>query len=209
MQALWQDLRYALRMLAKSPGFTAVAVLTLALGIGANSAIFSVVNAVLLRPLPYPEANRVMFLSENSQQIPDMSISMANFNDWREQNKAFENLVAFQGDDVVWTDKAHAERLRLRRITAGFTPTLRVQPILGRTLTPGDDKVGAPRVVVLGEGFWERQFARDDNVLGQQIILDGESYTIVGVFHLASTAPCGRSMFLPRCGAWKTCLAGK
>jgi putative ABC transport system permease protein len=182
MQSLWQDLRYALRTLAKSSGFTAVAVLTLALGIGANSAIFSVVNAVLLRPLPYREANRVMLLSENSQQIPDMSISMANFNDWREQNKSFENLVAFQGDDVVWTGKDHAERLRLRRITAGFTPTLRVQPILGRTLTPEDDKVGAPRVVVLGEGFWERQFARNDNVLGQQIILDGESYTIVGVF---------------------------
>jgi ABC-type antimicrobial peptide transport system permease subunit len=182
MQSLWQDLRYALRTLAKSSGFTAVAVLTLALGIGANSAIFSVVNAVLLRPLPYREANRVMFLSENSQQIPDMSISMANFNDWREQNKSFENLVAFQGDDVVWTGKDHAERLRLRRITAGFTPTLRVQPILGRTLTPEDDKVGAPRVVVLGEGFWERQFARNDNVLGQQIILDGESYAIVGVF---------------------------
>jgi putative ABC transport system permease protein len=183
MQALWQDLRYALRMLAKSPGFTAVAVLTLALGIGANTAIFSVVNAILLRPLPYPEADRVMFLSESSQEIPDMSISMANFNDWRTQNKVFESLVALQSNDIVWTNKGgEAVRLALRRITAGFTPTLRVQPILGRTLTPDDDKVGAPRVVLLGEGFWERQFGRDPNVLGQQMVLDGESCTIVGVF---------------------------
>src|SRR5208283_3513314 len=183
MQTLWQDLRYALRMLAKSRGFTAVAVLTLALGIGANTAIFSVVNAILLRPLPYPDADRVMFLSESSQEIPDMSISMANFNDWRAQNKVFESLVALQPNDVVWTNKGgEAVRLGLRRITAGFTSTLRVRPILGRTLTPDDDKVGAPRVVILGEGFWERQFGRDENVLGQQMILDGESYAIVGVF---------------------------
>ncbi len=125
---------------------------------------FSVVNAILLRPLPYPEADRVMFLGENSEQIPDMSISMANFNDWRVQNKVFENLVAYQNDDVVWTGKGQAERLRLRRITAGFTPTLGVQPILGRTLNSEDDKVGAPCVVLLGEGFWERQFGRDKDV---------------------------------------------
>jgi len=182
MMGLFQDLRYALRMLAKSPGFTAVAVLTLALGIGANSAIFSVVNAILLRPLPYPEADRVMFLSENSEQIPDMSISMENFNDWWVQNKVFEDLVAYQNDDVVWTGKGQAERLRLNRITAGFTPTLGVQPILGRTLNPEDDKVGAPRVVLLGEGFWERQFGREKDVIGKQMILDGESYDIVGVY---------------------------
>ena len=121
MQILWQDLRYALRMLAKSRGFTAVAVLTLALGIGANTAIFSVVNAILLRPLPYPDANGVMFLSKSCQEIPNMSISMANFNDWRAQNKVFESLVALQPNDVVWTNKGgKAVRLGLRRITAGF-----------------------------------------------------------------------------------------
>jgi predicted permease len=181
MTIFFQDLRYALRMLRKSPGFAAVAILTLALGIGANTAIFSVVNAVLLRPLPYPEANRLVFLGEWSEQVPEMSISMANFNDWRAQNKVFESMVAYQNDNVVLTGKGEPERLRLRRITAGFFPTLRVKPILGRELTPDDDKVGAARVVLLGEGFWERRFGRDPNIIGQQFNLDAETYTVIGV----------------------------
>jgi len=181
LTTFFHDLRYALRMLRKSPGFTGVAILTLALGIGANTAIFSVVNAVLLRPLPYPQADRLVFLSESSDQIPDMSIAMANFNDWRAQNKVFESTVAYQNDNVVLTGKGEPERLRLRRITAGFFPTLRVKPILGRELTPDDDKVGAARVVLLGEGFWERRFGRDPNIIGQQFNLDAETYTVVGV----------------------------
>jgi predicted permease len=176
-----QDLRYALRMLARSPGFTLVAIFTLALGIGANTAIFSVVNAVLLRSLPYPESNRLVFLGEWSEQVPEMSISMANFNDWRNQNKVFESMVAYQNDNVVLTGRSEPERLRLRRITAGFFPTLRVKPILGRELTPEDDKVGAARVVLLGEGFWERRFGRDSSIVGQQLVLDAEPFTIVGV----------------------------
>ena len=144
MNSFFQDLRYALRQFRKNKGFTAVSVITLALGIGATTAIFSMVDAVLLRPLPYHDSSRLMLLHESSQQIPDMSISMANFNDWRAQNKVFESLVALQPNDVVWTNKGgEAVRLGLRRITAGFTPTLRVQPILGRALTPDDDKVGS------------------------------------------------------------------
>jgi MacB-like periplasmic core domain/FtsX-like permease family len=182
MLGILQDLRYAFRMLMKHPGFSAIAVLTVALGIGANTAIFSVVNAVLLRPLPYPEADRLTLLNESSEQIPDMSISMANFNDWRAQNSVFESMLAYQGDSTVFTGKGVPEHLRLRRITAGFTPTMRVEPILGRTLNPDDDKVGAARVAILGEGFWERRFGRDQSVLGQQIILDAEPYTIIGVY---------------------------
>jgi putative ABC transport system permease protein len=177
-----QDLRYALRMLAKSPGFAVVAILTLALGIGANTAIFTVINSVLLRPLPYPEADRLVFLSESSEQIPDMSIAMANFNDWRAQNSVFESMVAYQNDDTVLTGRGEPERLRLRRISAGFSPTLKVTPIVGRTLTPEDDKVGAPPVVILGEGFWERRLGRNPDVLGQRLILDDEPYTVVGVY---------------------------
>lgn len=182
MTGLYQDLRFTLRMLAKNPGFTTVAILTLALGIGANTAIFTVINGVLLRPLPYPQADRLVFLGESSQQIPDMSIAMANFNDWRVQNSVFESMVAYQSNDAVLTGRGEPERLRLRRITSGFCPTLKIAPILGRALTPADDKVGAPPVAILGEGFWERRFGRDPNILGQQLILDDEPYTVVGVF---------------------------
>src|SRR5438309_5376076 len=181
LETLLQDLRYALRMLRKSPGFTAVAILTLALGIGANTASFRCGNALLLRPLPYPESNRLVLLGEWSEQIPEMSISMANFNDWRSQNRVFESMAAYQNDNVVLTGRGEPERLRLRRITAGFFPTLRVNPILGRELTPEDDKVGAARVVLLGEGFWERRFGGDPAIVGQQLVLDAEPFTIIGV----------------------------
>ena len=181
VEALWQDLRFGARMLRKSPGFTAVAVLTLALGIGATTAIFSVVDGVLLRPLPYPHADRVMHLHESSEAIPDMSISMANFNDWRAQNTTFENMGAYQNDDVVMSGRGEPERLGLRRITASLLPTLGVQPMLGRGMRPEEDKVGGERVVLLGEGFWERRFGGDPKILGQTLVLDDEPYTVIGV----------------------------
>ena len=186
METLWQDVKYGARMLAKSRGFTVVAVLTLALGIGANSAIFSVVNTVLLRPLPYPEPDRLVWLSEWSQQVPNMSISMANFNDWRQMNTVFESMVAYRTDDVILTGQGEPERLQMRQVTAGLFPTLKVQPLLGRPFTPEEDKVGAERVVLLGEGFWARRFGRDPNVLGKALMLDGESYTVIGVLSAAS-----------------------
>ncbi|MFZ0924227.1 MAG: ABC transporter permease, partial [Candidatus Acidiferrales bacterium] len=181
MNRLAQDIRYAVRMLAKAPGFTAVAVLTLALGIGANTAIFSVVNTVLLRPLPYPHADRLVFISEWSQQVPGMSISMADFNDWRATQTVFSSMVAYQPENVTLTGQGVPERLQMRRVTAGLFPTLGVQPILGRPLTAADDKVGAAPVVLLSDGFWARKFGKDPNVIGKQLTLDGESYTIIGV----------------------------
>jgi predicted permease len=181
MRTLLQDLRFALRLLLKNPGFTTIAVLTLALGIGANTAIFSIINTVLLRPLPYPQADRLVFLGESSEQIPDMSISMANFNDWRAQNTVFESMVAYQNNDAVLTGRGEPDRLRLRRISAGLSPTLKIEPILGRTLTPEDDKVGAAPVVLLGEGFWRRRFGSEPNIVGQSLVLDGDSYTVIGV----------------------------
>jgi putative ABC transport system permease protein len=176
-----QDLRFGFRTLMKKPAFTLVAVLTLALGIGANTAIFSVINTVLLKPLPYPDAGRLVFLSESSEQVPNMSIAMANFNDWRAQNSVFESLVAYQNGDAVMSGRGEPERLRLRRITAGFSPTLQPQVLIGRTLTPEDDKVGAARVVILGEGFWERRFGRDLSIVGQELVIDSEPYTVIGV----------------------------
>jgi putative ABC transport system permease protein len=181
MTTFIQDLRFALRMLRKNPGFTMVAVLTLALGIGANSAIFSFVNAVLLRPLPYQDADRLVFLSESSEQVPGMSIAMENFKDWRASNAVFENMFAYRAEDVVLTGSGEPERLRLREITAELFPTLGVKPILGRPLTPEDDKIGAARTVLLSDGFWARKFGRDPQVIGKQLILDGQSYEVIGV----------------------------
>jgi putative ABC transport system permease protein len=181
MESIWQDIRHGFKVLGKRPGITLIAILTLGLGIGANTAIFSVVDAVLLRPLPYKQPDRLVFLSESSPRIPDMSISMANFNDWRAMNTVFENMAPYRADLVVLTGEGQAESLRMREITASLFPTLGVQPILGRALTADDDKVGAAPVVLLSDGYWDRKFARDPNILGKKLNLDGEIYTVVGV----------------------------
>ncbi len=181
METFWQDVRYGFRMLAKRPALTLIAVVTLALGVGANTAIFSVVDAVLLRPLPYKQPDRLVFLTEESQQVPGMSISMPDFNDWRATNSVFESMAPYSPSGAILTGNGETESLQVRQITAGLFPTLGIQPILGRALTPDDDKVGAAPVVLLGDGFWARKFARDPNIVGKQITLDGVSYTVVGV----------------------------
>ena len=181
MDALWNDIRFALRMLRKSPGFAAVAVLTLALGIGANTAMFSVVNAVLLRPLGYPRSDRLVFLSEWSERVPYMSISMADLHDWQAMNTVFESIAPYRTEDVVLTGSNQAERLRERQITADYFPTTRLKPVIGRAMTAGEDKVGGDGVVMIGDGFWARTFGRDPGVLGQKLILDGQPYTVIGV----------------------------
>jgi putative ABC transport system permease protein len=181
MNNLLQDVRYALRMLRKNLGFTAVAILTLSLGIGGNTAIFSVVNAVLLRPLPYPHSDRLVFLAESSPQVPGMSISMADFNDWRALNSVFESTVAYQSDSVTLTGHGQPEALQMRRVTAGLFPTLGIKPILGRPLGPEDDRVGAPPVVMLSDTLWSTRFGHDPNVIGKQLALDGEAFTVIGL----------------------------
>jgi predicted permease len=181
MGTFWQDIRYGLRMLGKRPGITLIAVLTLALGVGANTAIFSVVDAVLLRPLPYKQPDRLVFLTEESRQVPGMSISMADFNDWRASNSVFENMTAYNANSAVLTGDGNSENLPIRQITSQLFPTLGIQPILGRALTPDDDKVGAAPVVLLSDGFWARRFARDPKVIGKTLTLDGEIFTVVGV----------------------------
>jgi putative ABC transport system permease protein len=182
METWWQDVRYGARMLTRSPGFTTVAVLTLALGIGANTAIFSVINAVLLRALPYEEADRLVFLTEWSQQVPEMSFSVANFKDVRDQSTSFESLVAYNGTGFILnTEGAEAERLAGRQATSGLFPTLRKVPVLGRGFTADDDKPGAEPVAILSEGYWERRFGRDPGMVGRHLVLSGESFTVVGI----------------------------
>ncbi|HZM71688.1 MAG TPA: ABC transporter permease [Candidatus Cryosericum sp.] len=181
METLWQDIKFGARILLKSPGFTLLAVLTLSLGIGANTAIFSVINGMLLKPLPYPEGERLLFISEWAQEVPEMSFSVENFKDLRDQNKTLEAIMAYRGQSFVLTGSDRAERLNGREVTSGLFDTLRVKPLLGRAFTPEEDKVGAERVALLGEGFWVRRFARDPGILDKPIVLNGESFTLIGV----------------------------
>ena len=181
LEELRYDLRFALRTLRNNPGFTAVALLTLTLGIGANTAIFSVVNAVLLRPLPYPHADRLVYLSEWTPQIRFMYISMPDFHDWLARNTVFETIGGYRIADVTLTGVGEARRLQLRQVTPGLFATLSATPVLGRLLTPKDDQPGAPPVLILSQDFWTRELNRDPRVINQRLNLDGESYTIVGV----------------------------
>jgi predicted permease len=182
VEHLWRDVQYGARTLLKSPGFTAVAVLTLALGIGANTAIFSVIDAILLRPMPYPDADRLVFLTEWSEQVPEMSFSVANFKDVRDQSAVFESVFAHNGASLILTGEGgEAERVAARQVSYGIFATLGKPPILGRAFTAEEDTPGAERVALLGEGFWERRFGRDPGVLGRSLSLSGEPFTVIGV----------------------------
>ena len=181
MDAIWQDVVYGVRQLLRRPGLTALALITLALGIGANAAIFSVVDAVLLRPLPYAHSDRLVRLTEDAKDIPGMSISMEDFNDWRTMNTVFNSMAPYQFNSMVLTGMGDAEQLDVNFITAGLFPTLGIQPTLGRALTPEDDKVGAAPVVMISDSFWTRKFAKDPGAIGKSLTLDGSIYTIVGV----------------------------
>ncbi|KPK59446.1 MAG: hypothetical protein AMS21_09965 [Gemmatimonas sp. SG8_38_2] len=183
MNSIIQDVRYALRGLRKQPGFTAVALLTLALGIGANTAIFSVVHAVLLRPLPFGEPDRLVqvFESRVERGWTRASLTHANFWDFKEQNRTFEGMDAYQGLSLNLTGFGFPERLDAARVSAGFFSTLRVQPVLGRTFLPGEDDPGANLIALLGEESWRTRFGSDPEIIGSSLVLDGDSYTIVGV----------------------------
>jgi putative ABC transport system permease protein len=178
---LWQDIRFGVRVLVKSPGFAVVTILALALGIGANSAIFSVVNGVLLRPLPFKNAERLVFLSEWSQQVPNMSVSYPNFQDWRSQSHSFDELAAFRSNAFVLTNAGEPERLTAREVSQGFFPALGVTPAQGRNFSADEDKPGGNKTVVLSYGLWQRRFGANPAALGQQLTLNNESYTVVGI----------------------------
>jgi predicted permease len=184
MDTLLQDLRYAVRQLIKHPAFTATAVLTLALGIGANSAIFSVVESVLLRSLPYHDPDRLVMLWEDHSQesAPRSPFAPANYTDLQAQTGSFESLGAiYPYSTVNLTGVGEPEQLRLLRVSADLFPTLGVTARLGRTLLPADDRPGGPNVVVLTDGFWRSRFGADTGAVGRSVTLGGEPYTIVGV----------------------------
>jgi putative ABC transport system permease protein len=183
LEDLWQDLRFGARTLRKSPGFTLVAVLTLALGVGANSAIFSVVNAVLLRPLPYKDPDRLVMVWEkgNPDEFPINSVSAANFIDWREQSRVFEGMSVLGRASFNLTGAGEPLRVDGRRVSANLFRLLGVEPQLGRAFLPEEDDPGAGRVVILSHGLWQRRFGADPSVVGRPVNMNGHSYTVVGV----------------------------
>ena len=186
MKALLQDFRYGLRMLARAPGFTAVAIVTLALGIGANTAIFSVVNSGVLRPLPYPKASQLVVVSETNANTPpgaglQSGESYPNFLDWQRLTKSFSAMGAYQYNDLTLTGRGEPAIIHGAITSSGLFRTLGSQPIMGRTLEAGDDVKGAARVVVIGDGLWRGQFGADPNIVGKSILLDSEAFTVVGV----------------------------
>ena len=183
MQTLWQDLRYGVRMLMKNLGFTTIVILTLALGIGANTAIFSVVNAVLLNPFAYPEAERIMFLSSSRLSEPNSSsaISYPNFLDWQQQQTTFSHLAAARNRTFNLAGVADPMQVKTAIISPEAFPLLGVAPQLGRVFTAQDNQLNAARTVVLSHVFWQKQFAGEANVIGRQLLLDDQAYTVIGV----------------------------
>jgi putative ABC transport system permease protein len=181
MSTLFQDLRYAVRILSRTPGFTVVAIITLGLGIGANTAIFSAVNAVLLRPLPYAKPERLVRVFRMQPPIARASISRPAYLDFRDKQEVFEELAATGGETYNLTGVDEAERLNGAQVTGNFFSLFGIAPLKGRFLVPSDDEPGAARVAVIGSGLWGRRFGSDPKIVGQSISLNGEPYTVVGV----------------------------
>ncbi|HZT59377.1 MAG TPA: ABC transporter permease, partial [Pyrinomonadaceae bacterium] len=199
MESLWQDIRYGARTLYKNPGFTAVAVLALALGIGANTAIISVVNELLLRPLPFKDPERIAMLWEVTPEGRHQNTtSRANFLQWREQSQSFDGVAAFADRRLNLTGVGDAEEVSAQLASSGLFRILGVEPVLGRTFAKEDSQPGAARVAVLGYGLWQRRFGGDRGVIGKPVTLNGDSYTVIGVmpagfeWHIRSRSGTGR-----------------
>jgi predicted permease len=181
VERLVQDLRFGMRMLVKSPGFAVVAILTLALGIGVNSALFSVVNGVLLKPLPYPQPEKLVWLAESKPNFATGSISFPNFRDWQKDNRTFSGMALYRSYNFNILGLGDAEQVDARLITSDFFSVLGVNPVIGRTFASGEDDIGRAPIVMISEGLWKRKFNSSSDVLGKIINLDGTGYTIVGV----------------------------
>jgi predicted permease len=197
METLLQDVRYAVRMLMKKPGFTSVAVITLALGIGANTAIFSVVNAVLLRPLPYRDADRIVAIQELGTAGDRKQVTPANFLDWRAQNTLFEHLSAIFARTSNLAGADEAERISLAVTSANFFDVFGVRPQHGRLFLPEDEQAGHPAIVVISHALWQRRYGGDPEIVGKPIMLDGRSYTVAGIAPAGFQYPDKTEAWLP------------
>ena len=209
MDALWQDLRYALRTLSRSPGFTLIAVLTLALGIGANSAIFTVVQGVLLKPLEYRDPERIVIVLERNLDagFPRFSFSPPNFRDLRDLNHSFEYVAARTSSSFNLTGEGVPERLPGNEVSADYFRVLAVEPAAGRLITAEDDQAGAEPVVVLSYRLWQNRFGGDTGLIGRPIQLNGKPYTVIGVLP-ASFPQRNWDVFTPMAGAYESAGRG-
>lgn len=199
MQTIWQDMRYGARMLIRKPGFTVIAVITLAIGIGANSAIFSVANALLLNPLPFENLDRLVALRETlpNQGLKATAVSAADFNDWREQNSVFQNIAAYRIRDIALTGSNEPELVRGAFVSADFFSALEISPVRGRALFADEDQPGRDQVAVIGHGLWQRRFAADPNILGATLTLNDRAVTIVGIMEKDFDFPFGSELWMP------------
>ena len=180
-ETLLQDVRFALRQLRRSPGFASIAIVTLALGIGADTAIFSVVDGVLLHPLPFPHPQQLVTLDESKPNFATGSISWPNFRDWQRDNRTLAGLAIERPMSLSLTGEGVTERLRGDYVSSGFFSLLGVKPVLGRLFAPGEDEIGRAPVVLISQGLWERKFGSNRAILGKAIQLDGRAYTIAGI----------------------------
>jgi len=194
---MFQDLRFGLRMLLKNPGFTLIAVITLSLGIGANTAIFSVVNAVVLRPLPFAEPERLVWLWDTQPQLPTAPASLPDFLDWKEQNRSFEHLAAFQRGNMFLNTGDGARDTAVGLVTPEIFALFRVSPILGRTFTAEETLPGRSRVTVLSHALWQSRFGSDPNVVGRTVELSGAAYTVIGVMPAGFSFPNQAELWRP------------
>src|SRR5262245_24036582 len=197
---MFQDIAFGLRMMGKRPGFTLVAILTLALGIGATTAIFSVINAVLLRPLPFADPDRLVTISETHPEAPRLQVATPDFEDWQQQARSFEGLAAYSLiglGNLVLTDAGEPEQLQSTYITPNFYPLLGLQPSLGRNFSPEENQAGHDRVALVGYALWQRKFASNPNLVGATIRLNGESHTVVGVMPQGAQLPFETDVWLP------------
>ena len=205
LETLFSDVRYGVRMMMRSPGFTIVAILTLAVGIGANTAIFSVVNGVLLNPLPFPQPEQLVSLSESKPNFATGSISYLNFRDWQ-RNHTFSSMAISRSISFSLTGSGEAEQLKAELLSSDYFSLLGVKPVLGRMFAPGEDEVGAAPIVLISAGLWKRKFGSSPDVLGRTITLDGGGFTIVGVipadFDLSTRSFRNSEIYVP-IGQWK------
>ena len=204
METLLQDVRYGLRMLRKSPGFTAVALLVLTIGIGANVAIFSVVNTVLLRPLPYRDPGRLVMIWESLPGIGFQQVGTATgeYLDYRDRNRVFSGVAGYKNDTANLTGSGQPQRVPITRASANLFSVLGVQPMLGRTYTRDEDRPGAPKVAVLSYGLWKRRYGADRNILGRAVDLDGQPYTVIGVMPASFQFPFSSLPYSDRAELW-------